>query len=205
VDARALLAARVHRRRSSSTPGAPRPRRTTPVLGVASRVADARVGRSGVARAEALDQSGRTERALLAPSCARAVDWGVEDGEARHSCPIVGFSSVARPHEEIPAVRRASVNGRGPRREASCPPLRFAPEASAKAGPRRGRERRTSDPDTSRAAGATVRGALDGQGLCSSFEGVHRKGFSLPHVHPSRPPGTIALRGGSLPFSRSAR
>jgi hypothetical protein len=57
-------------------------------MGVATRVADARVGLSGVARAEALDESGRAERGgrvFLAASCARAVDRGVDDGPRSHS------------------------------------------------------------------------------------------------------------------------
>ena len=62
-------------------------------IGVASRIADARVGLSRVARAEALDQSGRAERGgrvFLAASCPRAVNRGVDDGQASHSSILAG-------------------------------------------------------------------------------------------------------------------
>jgi hypothetical protein len=59
---------------------------------VAARVADARVGLSGVAPAEAVDQSGHAQRggsAFLAASRPGAVDRGVDDGQASHSFPFL--------------------------------------------------------------------------------------------------------------------
>jgi hypothetical protein len=78
-------------------------------IGVALRVAHVRFGLACVARAQALDQSGRPEcggRAFLAASCPGGINCGVDDGQASHSLTFFRLSL----HR---ASERPRVEGRG--------------------------------------------------------------------------------------------
>ena len=69
-------------------------------LRISSCVADACSGRSGIARAHALEESGCAEcrgRLLLAPPRPRAVERGVDDGQSSHSGRVVNLNRRATP------------------------------------------------------------------------------------------------------------
>ena len=98
ADGREPLTPRAHGRRSPPTPGV-LDRANHADIGVTVRVADARVTPASRARRRPSGRAARVRYACSSPRPLRAVNRGIDDGQASrlsHSCGIPSFSSERR-------------------------------------------------------------------------------------------------------------